>query len=445
LKTNYPNANVAVLGLGASGQAAARLVAALGAHATVLDSGDNESLRQKAATLAGERIECLLGAQAQDAAGGRAFDLAVLSPGIDPAVPLVRALRDRGVALTGEMELGYSQCRWPVIAITGTNGKTTTTELVNAMLNSCGVRTIACGNIGRPFCDVVLENPDLDVITLEVSSFQLETISEFRPRVSAWLNFSPDHLDRYPTMTEYFDAKFRIFENQTANDHAIINASASLPPIAPRTVTFSGTSANADLHWDGRRIFHGGDPVFSVADSHFRGVHNAENLMAALAIGHTEGLTFEAMSAPLMECRPAAHRCEHVRELDGVTYINDSKSTNVDSLEKALLSMPERVVLIAGGKEKGFAFASIKELVRERVRCAVLIGETRARLREDWDGTTQLIEASSFGEAVDLARKTASPGDTVLLSPGTSSFDMFRDYADRGNQFRELVHQLKTL
>ncbi len=429
-----------VLGLGSSGEAAARLLLSVGAIVTVLDSGKGAALDQRAARLAEAGIECILGPDAERFAKTSGhIGLAVISPGIDPVVPLVRGLVERGIDLIGELELAYQYCPWPVIGITGTNGKTTTTELTAAMLEGCGVRTVACGNIGRPFSDVVQANPALDVVTLEVSSFQLETIRSFRPRIAAWLNFSPDHLDRYRDMETYFAAKKRIFENQDENDSAVVNAAFDATRLRARLTRFSATAMDGDFCFhDGREILFRGEKVLDMADSHFQGVHNAENFMAALGIGRAWGLSFDAMCAPLLSCRPSAHRCERIAEIAGVVYVNDSKSTNADSLEKALLSVRGPVVLIAGGKEKGFAFDSLRELLMCRVRLAVLIGETRKRLRAEWAGVP-MIECETLGDAVRAAKHTARPGDTVLLSPGTSSFDMFKDYADRGNQFRDLV------
>ncbi len=446
MNTAHCTSRTLVLGLGSSGEAAARLLVSLGAMVTVLDTGNTATLKQRAANLCASGIACVLGEEAERflRTAGR-IDFAVLSPGIDPTVPLVRGVMERGITLIGELELAYRHCPWPVIAITGTNGKTTTTELTAAMLCGSSVRTVACGNIGRPFSDVVLENPPLDVVTLEVSSFQLETIRSFRPRISAWLNFSADHLDRYPSIESYFAAKKRIFENQSEEDTAVINASLNVGALRPRITRFSATAKDADfsLH-NGTEIHFKGSKVLDLCESHFRGTHNAENFMAALGIGLAWGLSFETMSPPLLSCRPAAHRCEHIAERDGVTYVNDSKSTNADSLEKALLSVRPPVVLIAGGKEKGFAFDGLRDLLMSRVRTAILIGETRQRMRQNWEGVP-MIECETLKDAVRAAKRLAQEGDTVLLSPGTSSFDMFKDYADRGNQFRELVTNDDTL
>jgi UDP-N-acetylmuramoylalanine--D-glutamate ligase len=342
----------------------------------------------------------------------------------------------------GELELGWRSVNVPVIAITGTNGKTTTTELLAQMLNACGQRTIACGNIGKPLCEVALERRDLDVLTVEVSSFQLETILTFRPSISVWLNFAPDHLDRYRSVAEYRAAKLRIFENQTADDVAVLNAGETLPKIAARPVTFSAYADNADFRLEGGSIVYQGAPVLRMADTKLRGSHNIENIMATLAVGLARGLSFEQMLPPLCAYEPRPHRCEFVREVGDVIYVNDSKATNLDAVEKGLLAQSRRVILIAGGKDKGFTFETLKPLVAEKVRAVVLIGEMAERICADWEGAVPCEIAHSLADAVERAHAIAQPGEVVLFSPGTSSFDMFKSYADRGDQFRALVHAL---
>jgi UDP-N-acetylmuramoylalanine--D-glutamate ligase len=330
----------------------------------------------------------------------------------------------------------------PVIGITGTNGKTTTTELLAQMLNACGQRTIACGNIGKPLCEVALEDRDLDLLTVEVSSFQLETISTFRPAISVWLNFAPDHLDRYRSVAEYRAAKLRIFENQTADDVAVINAGESLPEIAARTVTFSAYANQADFRFENGSIVYQNQPVLRMAGTKLRGSHNIENVMAALAVGLARGLSFEQMVPPLQTYEPRPHRCEFVREVGGVAYINDSKATNLDAVEKALLAQNRKVILIAGGKDKGFTFETLRTLVSEKSRAVILIGEMAGRICHDWKDKVPCEIANSLADAVERAHAVAQSGEVVLFSPGTSSFDMFKSYADRGDQFRALVHAL---
>lgn len=444
MKPPYAQQRVAVFGLGASGLAAARLLAAQGAVVTAFDSGSGEKLLTEGDALRRDTgMEVRLGADAKVEGG---YDLGVLSPGIDPArSALVQEFMaaNPSAPIIGELELAYSLCACPVIAITGTNGKTTTTQLVEQMLNACGVKTVAAGNIGPAFAGKVAESASLDVVTLEVSSFQLEAIVDFHPAIAVWLNFQADHLDRYPSMKEYYDAKLRIFENQTAEDWAVVKLEDTLPPLKARKITFSAYRQGGDFDLREGVIHYHGKPVLAMADTRLRGLHNAENLMAALAVGVARGLDFGPMAEALCRYEPLPHRCERVRILDGVEYVNDSKATNLDALEKALLSETRSIVLIAGGKDKGFEFDSITDLVAEKARCVIAIGEMRERIVRSWGGRVPCTPAASLQEAVALARAAAKPGEIVLFSPGTSSFDMFKSYADRGDQFRQAVQSLK--
>jgi UDP-N-acetylmuramoylalanine--D-glutamate ligase len=437
----YQGKRVAVLGAGLSGTAAALLLRSEGANVTVLDSAEeNTLLKATLDNLRSHGVEVRCGSDvAQESSP---YDFVVLSPGIDPISPLATSFSNRNIETIGELELGWRSVNVPVIAITGTNGKTTTTELLAQMLNTCGQRTIACGNIGKPLSEVALERRDYDVLTVEVSSFQLETIKTFRPSISVWLNFAPDHLDRYPSIAEYRAAKLRIFENQTADDVAIVNAAEPPPKAAARIVSFSAYTNRGDFRLEGGSILYLDTPVLRMADTKLRGSHNIENLMATLAAGLARGLSFEQMLPPLCVYEPRPHRCEFVREVGGVVYINDSKATNLDAVEKALLAQDKSVILIAGGKDKGFTFETLRDLVSTRVREVVLIGEMARRIEKDWGSVVPCQLAHSLADAVERARRIAKPGEVILFSPGTSSFDMFKSYADRGDQFRALVHAL---
>jgi UDP-N-acetylmuramoylalanine--D-glutamate ligase len=437
----YKNQNVAVLGAGLSGSAAALLLASEGAQVTVLDSADEKKLLKSTLdNLRAHGVRVVCGPEANQHSS--ACDWMVLSPGIDPISPLARNFSSRGIDTISELELGWRSCQIPVIAITGTNGKTTTTELLAQMLNACGQRTIACGNIGKPLSEVAREKQPLDVLTVEVSSFQLEAIRTFRPSISLWLNFAPDHLDRYRSVAEYRAAKLRIFENQTEQDVAVVNAAEALPTIRPRRISFSAYSNRADFRLSDGAIVYENQPVLRVADTKLPGLHNIENVMATLAVGVARGLSFAQMVPAIRDYEPRPHRCEFVRELDGVDYVNDSKATNLDAVEKALAAQTKPVVLIAGGKDKGFRFDPLRPLVKDKVKAAVLIGEMAESIRRSWDGAVKSEIATSLADAVERARSLASAGEVVLFSPGTSSFDMFKSYADRGDQFRKLVQTL---
>ncbi len=407
---------------------------------TLLDSADLKKLRSKIEKITPLGIAFLAGAEAeQDPAR---YDLGVISPGIDPATPLVQNFLRKRIDMIGELELSFELCECPVIAITGTNGKTTTTEMVARMLNACGTRTLASGNIGPAFAATVRKSRELDVMTLEVSSFQLEQIRTFRPRVAVWLNFTPDHLDRYKTLQEYRDAKLRIFENQTEEDFAIVNLRDELPPLRARKITFSAYASGGDFEYRDGAIFYHSEPVLLMADAKLRGLHNVENLMAALGVGVAQGLDLAQMAPALCSYVALPHRCERVRSIAGAEYINDSKATNLDALEKALDSETRPVILIAGGKDKGFEYGSITDLVAEKCRRVLLIGEMSDRIENLWRSRVPCEKASSLRDAVLRARAGAGEGDVVLFSPGTSSFDMFKNYADRGNQFRDIVQSL---
>jgi UDP-N-acetylmuramoylalanine--D-glutamate ligase len=437
----HKNQNVAVLGAGLSGTAAALLLVAEGAQVTMLDSADEKKLlKSTIENLRGQGVRVRCGRPVET--DSSSYNFVVLSPGIDPDSPLARNFSSRNIETIGELELGWRSCEVPVIAITGTNGKTTTTELLAQMLNTCGHRTIACGNIGKPLSEVVREAGKYDVLTVEVSSFQLETSSTFRPSISVWLNFAPDHLDRYRSVAEYRAAKLRIFDNQTADDIAVLNASENLPQIAARAVTFSAYQDQADFRLEGGAIVYRGEAVLRLAETKLRGSHNIENLMATLAVGLARGLSFREIVPPLCQYEPRPHRCEFVREVGGAAYVNDSKATNLDAVEKALLAQNKRVILIAGGKDKGFTFDPLRPLVSEKVRATILIGEIAESIARDWRDAVPCEIAHSLADAVERAHAVAQPGEVVLFSPGTSSFDMFKSYADRGDQFRALVHAL---
>jgi UDP-N-acetylmuramoylalanine--D-glutamate ligase len=426
-----------VLGLGISGMEAAKLLQDHGAVVTVRDDGKASArTAERAATLRARGVTVELGHEVSTSAD---FNLAVLSPGIDPKKPLVRTLRDGNVPIIGELELASRFCRCPMVAITGTNGKTTTTELVDALLRAGGKKTVASGNIGKAFSEAVRDSANLDVMVLEVSSFQLEEITEFRPRVSVHLNLTPDHLDRYATMNDYERAKWQIFRNQTEDDYAVVNTNLRLPELKAQRITFNADGATADYEWRDGWLVARGEKVLEQNRTHLIGRHNAENMLAALAVADLYAVPRAAAVAALMAYRPLPHRCEKVAEINGVLFINDSKATNIDALEKALVAMERPTVLLAGGKDKGLDFSGLRPLVRAKVRAAVLIGQMAEKLEATWTRDVPCHRAGSLAEAVTRCRELAQPGDAVLFSPGCSSFDMFRDYEERGNQFRELV------
>lgn len=441
---NYSGKQILILGLGRSGLAAVRLLQHAGAIITVADSGDGKTLQENAAMLRSEGITVHLG-QAALSFLQPSFDRGILSPGIDPTSPLVQQVMSQGIALIGELELAYQFCKCPIVAITGTNGKTTTTELTVAALQGAGMKTMACGNIGVPFSEIVLKSRDLDVIVIEVSSFQLETTDCFHAHIAVWLNLSPNHLDRYASVAEYREAKLRIFRNQISDDVMILPKNFSieeLPQSLARKVTFSSQNKNSDFFFDGKSIYYHEQRLLNMSQTQLRGAHNAENMMATLAVGVALGLAPEKMLTGVAQYKSLPHRCEVVREQNGVLWINDSKSTTLDAMEKALQSIEKNrpIILIAGGKNKGSSFAPILSLVRERVKEAILMGEMKHSIAAAWQGVV-VHPVNSMEEAVQMAAAHAQSGDVVLLSPGTSSYDMFKNYEERGNEFKKAVLQ----
>lgn len=449
------NKNVVVIGLGASGLAASRLLHARGATVTALDQAATPGLDTQAAPLRTLGVHVELGAKFLPLGS---FDLAVVSPGVPSSSALVREVAVRKIPLIGELELGYQQSLCLNVAITGTNGKTTTTELVERILTHGHRRTVAAGNIGLPVCAVAGQTKELDFLTLEVSSFQLETTQFFRPAVAVLLNITPDHLDRYDAFTDYIRAKARLFLNQQAFDWAIIQSEALAQiralhlPVPSKVITFSANDRRADLYLD-RGLLLSRLPdwtglLLDMDECQLRGPHNAENLMAALGVGRVLRLPLEQTVAALKTYQPAAHRCEWLEKIGGVQFVNDSKATNLDAVAKALLAVPganssaPNIWLIAGGKDKGLEYHDAGPLLARRVKHAFLLGETREKIRAAWSLFTPCTLVDSLPEAVSKAAAAAVAGDVVLLSPACSSFDMFQNYQHRGEVFRQAVRAL---
>jgi UDP-N-acetylmuramoylalanine--D-glutamate ligase len=428
---------IAVLGAGGSGYAAAALALSRGALVRVFDSGSPETLAAAVARFAALGAPLTSGETALEPP--HSFDTVVVSPGIDTASPIARSFAAASGEFIGEIEFAWRFCDAPVIGITGTNGKTTTTALIAAMLQAAGLRAIAAGNIGLPFSDVILSGVRHDWVVLELSSFQLETITSLSPRVAVWMNFAPDHLDRYTTVDEYFAAKLRLFD-YLGEDALVIRKEESDLGITARTTTFSAFSTNSDLGYLAGEIVHApSGRRFPFAGGELQGKHNAENVMAALAVADELGLDWDALVPAIREFQAPPHRCEKVALLGGALYLNDSKSTNLHSLESALAGQDAPVVLIAGGKNKGLDFAELRGLAARMVRECVCIGEIADHIAEAWHGVVPCQRAGDLGEAVEIARRVSRPGEIVLFSPGTSSFDMFSGYEARGEAFRSAV------
>ena len=428
-----------VLGMGRSGQAAAEWLFAQKAEVTVFDESKSAGVKDLARRWEARGALAVIG---QEKLPHARFARAILSPGIDPKRPVVGQLRSAKVPMFGELELGARACLCPILAITGTNGKSTTTELIAAILQAAGKKAVACGNLGQPLCEVAPFSGGLDYAVAEVSSFQLETIETFRPRIAVHLNLTPDHLDRYADVKAYAAAKNRIFENQTGEDVAVIQEGLSLPKLAARTVTFSATDASADYALRDGWLCAGAERVMRQDETKLRGPHNAENLLAALAVADAEKISREAVKKACLEYRPLPHRCEVVAIRDGVTWINDSKATNPDAMERAVSGAEGTVILIAGGKDKGFDFSVSRNQLAGKVRGALLLGEMAVKMEKAWSGVVPCRRVESLEEAVERAAQMAVTGETVLLSPGCSSYDMFKNFEERGEKYRQCVNAL---
>lgn len=430
--------HVAILGAGRSGRAAAMLALREGARVSAWDIADAAVLEDMPA---GVEIH----ANATDEQGAEVVsDLLVVSPGIDTFGSYVAAFSRHAGEVIGEVEFASRFYQGVIVGITGTNGKTTTTELVALILAQAGLGGTPCGNYGMPFAEVVLQANPPAAVSLELSSFQLETIRTLHPAVAVWLNFAPDHMDRYPAVASYRAAKLRIFECQGPQDTAVVRSGEGLPPLAAETVTFSTTDADADWFSNGHTIVHQDETWLEMeADTSLRGLHNAENAMAALAAGKALGISASVMRKALHGYAPPPHRCELIRTLDGVEYLNDSKATNMHALESALRSQTRPVVLLAGGKEKGLDYSPVLPLLREKALAAVTFGQIARPLAALFSEAVPSESVSTLADAVAAARSLAPRGSTILLSPGTSSFDQYSGYEQRGNAFRDLVHQLR--
>ncbi len=436
------------MGLGASGAAAARLCAARGARVTVTDSRPAAALAAVLATLPADVVPELGGHRP---ATFLAQDLIVLSPGIPP-LPEIAAARAAGVRITGELELASRFVEAPIVAITGTNGKSTTTTLVGEILAGTGRPVFVGGNLGVPLAEAVGTPPAAagGALVVEVSSFQLETAETFRPLVAVFLNVTPDHLDRYDDLRAYAAAKARIFAAQEASDFAVVNADDPLVeelargapsrvvPISTRRILTEGGWIEPGalcLRLPGGRVER-----YPTALPGLVGRHNQENALAATAAARLAGASPEVARAALLAFRPLAHRMELVAESGGVAYFDDSKGTNVGAVVAALSGFPRPVVLIAGGRDKGGSYAPLAEALRGSARGAVLIGEAAARIEEALAPVVPVARAATMEEAVARAAALARPGDAVVLSPACSSFDMFRNYEHRAEVFRAAVH-----
>lgn len=474
IKREFKNMKVLVAGLARSGTGAANLLSSLGANVTVTDKKSESSLKANIDRLnpsikviAGENPEHLF----------TEADLIVVSPGIPLSIPPLVKAREEGIHVIGELELAYRVVKdaaspinhhpLPVfIGITGTNGKSTTTTLVDLMLKRSGFRTLLGGNIGNALTEELFklisegEGLSIEYIVAEISSFQLESIGEFRPKASAILNITPDHLDRYKSIEEYIDAKLRILENQQDADCLILNADdpvlmeavnkkLKIRSLRPMTIFFSRKREVDGIYFKDGMIY-ANSPCFPFPTSHLpllsqdelriKGIHNLENAMAASAVALASGCSYEAVADVLRDFSGLEHRMELFEEFNGLRFINDSKGTNVGAVVKSLESF-DRAVLIMGGLDKGGDFKALRGLIAAKVRALILLGEAKEKIADALGDITETLFVHDLKEAVSVSLSKAREGDVVLLSPGCASFDMFADFEDRGRKFKEAVRE----
>lgn len=451
---NFEGKKVLVCGMARSGVSAAQCLYELGARVTISDSKAEEKLAEALQPLEGMDIRRCLGDQAQPA-DLESYDLAVTSPGIPLQAPILRAVQAAGVPLIGELELGAQVSRAPLYAVTGTNGKTTTTTLIGEIFRNLGKTTYVVGNIGYPFTACALQCGEEDVAVAEVSSFQLETISTFHPHIAVMCNITEDHLNRHGTMEEYIRVKERIFENMGQGDYAVLNLDDPIVRGMAERIPCAPAFFSRRQEVETGAYLEGEEVVFSLNGHKKRvlradeiripGEHNLENALAATALTMLAGVPAPVVRHTLKTFPGVEHRIETVRTVEGVTYINDSKGTNVDASIRAVRAMKVPTVLLAGGYDKHTDFLPLaREILASKIHTVVVLGDTAEQIERALRavGFESILHAKTFEEAVLLARSCAREGENVLLSPACASFDMFQDYEERGRVFKEIVSRL---
>jgi len=442
---------VLVVGLARTGIATAKFLKAKGSLVTATEVKPKEEMKEAVEELKGMDIATEWGGHRKETFLKQ--EMIVVSPGVDLNIEPIQKAIQQGVQVISEIELACHFIHVPIIAVTGTNGKTTTTLLIGEMLKEDGRKVGVGGNVGEPLILFADGEGRWEVLVVEISSFQLEAIEDFRPQISVLLNITEDHLDRYPSYDDYIGAKMRIFANQNSGDLAVLNSDDPIvmrfgERIKARKVLFSlKGKLDEGAFSNGRTISlrrAGNEEKYSLAKTPLKGVHNVENMMAALTAARIFGCSKKAIQGALNRFKGLEHRLEFVRETGGVRFYNDSKGTNVGSVVKSLQSFSEPVILIAGGKDKNGDLSPLEGLIRKRVKHLILIGEAKERMNRELGGLTDTVIAKSMEEAVLMARRKAKPGEVVLLSPACSSFDMFKDYKERGKIFKEAVQKIST-
>ncbi len=451
----YGGKTVLIVGAARSGIAAARFLLSSGARVILTDTQKMEALPHIAPLLmpAGFPGELVLELGGHRNQSFGTCDLIVVSPGVPLRLPEFEISRKAGIPIIAEIELAYRHLKGKIIGITGSNGKTTTTTLVSELLTGAGLSGHAAGNIGTPLISFAAGSTPEDIYSVELSSFQLESVDQFRPAIGTILNLTPDHLDRYAGFEDYIEAKRRIFLNQRKTDFAVLNfddarTASMAAAIQSAPVMFSRLAdvERGAFVRNGMVIYRdaaGQKELFPVDAILLKGAHNLENVLAACAMSILAGANPESLEESIRKFKGVEHRIEWVSEIDGVQYFNDSKATNIDATIKSLESFPANILLIAGGRDKAGDFTVLRSLVRERVKHLVLIGEASDKIEKALSGMVGMSKAGSMQEAVLICRGLARPGDVVLLAPACASFDMFEDYEHRGRTFKEAVRELR--
>ena len=446
------NKKVLVFGSGISGIGAGKLLEQVGASVVLYDGKETLDKEVLKAQLGDDtKAEIILGELSEEVM--ETLDLVVMSPGVPTDLPVVLKMRDMGIPIWGEVELAYTYGKGDVLAITGTNGKTTTTALLGEIMKNYKESVFVVGNIGNPYTAAALEMREDSVAVAEMSSFQLETIHEFRPKVSAILNITPDHLNRHHTMEAYIKAKEDIAKNQTKEDTCVLNYEDEVTRKFGETVKANVLYFSSQRKLDRGIYLAGGNIIFkqdeeilvcNVNELKLLGTHNYENVMAAVAMAAAYGTPMEIIRRTIKEFAGVEHRIEFVREKDGVAYYNDSKGTNPDAAIKGIQAMNRPTVLIGGGYDKDSEYEEWIQAFDGKVKLLVLVGATKEKIAEAAErvGFVSYVMADSFEEAVEKCIEAAEPGDAVLLSPACASWGMFKNYEERGDKFKELVNCL---
>ncbi|MCG2675748.1 UDP-N-acetylmuramoyl-L-alanine--D-glutamate ligase [bacterium] len=437
---------VLVVGMGRAGVAAAKLLETKGARVTITDKKGREELKEALRKLEkrGMGIET----------GGHPLELLedteiiVASPGVPPNIPLLERAKEKRIPVIGELELASSFLKVPIVAVTGTNGKTTTTTLIGKILKEEGKRVAVAGNIGHPLSSCL--GKDYELIVSEVSSFQLERIKTFHPFISIMLNIAPDHLDRYRDLNEYIGAKKRIFLNQGKGDFAVLNrddSNCSTFSTEAKKIFFSREELAEGVYLKKEiiiaNLFGRSQEVIHREEIGIKGPHNLENALAAITACLILKVKVTSIRRVLKEFKGVPHRMEFVKKVKGVRFVNDSKATNVSSVMKSLASFTEPIILIAGGRDKGLDYSPLRPLVEKRVKALILLGEAKEKIAQALSFCKRIKMAEDMKEAVDIAFGLAEEGEIVLLSPACSSYDMFKDFEERGEVFKKAIRELK--